>query len=77
MKETAEEITIKEKPNKKISFFKTRYRIMPDNYAGYEVQYRKWWLPFWFQHGFCNTHLSIERAKSYIDMLIDKGIEYP
>lgn len=43
----------------------SEYRIVRDNYAGYEVQVRRWWWPFWQQCGFCNTHCSIERAEQY------------
>ncbi len=41
------------------------YRIVRDNYAGYEVQCRPWWWPFWYQAGFVNTHVSLERAEQY------------
>ena len=49
-----------------MSYFKTKYRIVRDNYAGYEVQERRWWLPFWRQAGFCNTHFTIDSAVEYI-----------
>lgn len=41
------------------------YRIVRDHYAGYEVQVRRWWWPFWVQAGFCNTHSSVERAEEW------------
>lgn len=44
---------------------KNKYRIVRDNYAGYEVQIKRWWLPVWLQLGFSNTHCSIERAEAY------------
>lgn len=46
--------------------FKDRYRIVRDGYAGYEVQVRRWWFPIWFQHGFVNTHDSVDAARAYI-----------
>jgi len=49
--------------------FKTKYRIVADYCAGYEVQYRKWWLPFWFQcdrvSGWgTNTNSTIQAAEA-------------
>lgn len=41
------------------------YRIVSDRYAGYEVQKRVWWWPFWRQVGFSNTHSTIERAEAF------------
>lgn len=26
-----------------------KYRIVRDSYAGYEVQFKTWWWPFWHQ----------------------------
>ena len=49
-----------------MTIFRTRWRIVRDLYCGYEVQYRPWWSPFWVQHGFTNTHSSIERAREYL-----------
>ena len=46
--------------------FKTRYWIVRDNYAGFETQAWWWWLPIWFQIGCCNTHITVERAESFI-----------
>lgn len=48
-----------------------KYRIISDEYAGYEVQIKYWWLPlFWFQLSdyapMLNTHASIESAKELI-----------
>jgi hypothetical protein len=45
------------------------YRVVRDNYAGYEAQYRPWWCPFWLQcsheHGgrSINTNVSLRQAK--------------
>lgn len=45
-----------------------KYRIVTDNYAGYEVQSWRWWWPFWIQ-GATNTHYSIEDAEKYAQRL--------
>lgn len=54
--------------------FKRRYRIVFDNYLGYEVQSRIWWFPFWLECrsriGVSNTHHTIEKAKEFIETLI-------
>lgn len=42
-----------------------RYRIVRDNYLGYEVQYWRLWYPFWVQAGGSNTHDSLEEARLY------------
>jgi hypothetical protein len=53
--------------------FKRRYRIVEDNYLGYEVQSRIWWFPFWLEYrdsiGIANTHPSIEKAKAFIETI--------
>lgn len=46
-----------------MKFFKTKYRIVEDGYAGYEAQFKYWWMPFWKQIGWTNTSSSIERAE--------------
>ena len=43
---------------------KTKYRIVPDTYSGWEVQSKRWWFPFWIQcldlnGAFGNTHRSV------------------
>jgi hypothetical protein len=44
-----------------------RYRIVTDEYAGYEAQCWRWWWPFWTQCGpLGNTHFSVEEAENYI-----------
>ncbi len=45
-----------------MDFFKTKYRVVTDNYLGYEAQYKPWFLPFWQQLNEVNTHHIIERA---------------
>jgi len=39
------------------------YRIVTDEYSGYEVQSWRWWWPFWVQ-GSTNTHNTIEKAEA-------------
>lgn len=49
--------------------FKNKYRVVADVYRGYEVQIKRWWLPFWFQcwhDGGINTWSSLETAKKFI-----------
>lgn len=41
-----------------------KYRIVTDNYAGFEVQSWRWWWPFWIQ-GTTNTHVTVEDAEAY------------
>ena len=45
-----------------MNFFKTKYRVVTDNYLGYEAQYRPWFLPFWQQLNRTNTRSTIEEA---------------
>ena len=44
---------------------KNKYRIVTDNYSGYEVQIKRWWFPVWRQIGI-NTFTSIDHAKRAI-----------
>lgn len=50
-------------------FFKSKYRIVTDNFCGYEVQKKEWFMPFWrgcFVNGlFSNTHRTIEEARNF------------
>lgn len=47
--------------------FKNKYRIVTDNYAGFEVQIKYWW---WFGWHLTerNTFFTVERAKKYINL---------
>ena len=40
------------------------FRIVRDRFAGYEVQRKTWWWPFWRQ-GAANTHDSLFDAEEY------------
>jgi hypothetical protein len=42
-----------------------KWRIVRDNYAGYEVQCRRLWFPFWIQVR-VNTHRTLEGAKDFL-----------
>lgn len=44
-----------------------KWRIVTDEYLGYEVQYRWIFWPFWLQHDISNTHLTIESAKRQLE----------
>lgn len=44
---------------------KRYYRIVRDRWLGYEVQWRYWWMPFWVQASFSNTHSTIEKAEEF------------
>ncbi len=44
-----------------------RYRIVKDNYLGYECQKWRLWYPFWCQMDFCNTHHTIDGAIAFIE----------
>jgi len=54
--------------------FKTKWRIVTDNYCGFEVQYRWWWFPVWRQAGFVNTFSTVESALSYIERVKRKVV---
>lgn len=45
---------------------KDTYRVVTDNYGGFEVQRRRWWSPFYFQVGI-NTHSTLEKAKAFAE----------
>ena len=47
--------------------FKKRYRIVRDNFGGYECQVKHWWLPFWFELNGTNSHRTVELARAFID----------
>lgn len=49
----------------KINLFRTKYRIVRDTYAGYQVDVKKWWFPFWHQKGFTNTRPTLEKAREF------------
>jgi hypothetical protein len=64
-------VVYSKKRNILTNMFARRYRIVNDNYLGFEVQSRRWWWPFWIEcHGSIyrsNTHSTIESARKFID----------
>lgn len=44
-----------------------KYRIVTDNYSGFEVQTKVWYWPFWQQLGFSNTYQTIIEAEKRIE----------
>lgn len=58
-----------------MKFFKTKYRIVTDTYAGYEVQLKFWWLPFYIQWKI-NTHSSPESAEEWLKNRMNKFVKY-
>lgn len=44
-----------------LSTWYRKYRVVPDNYAGWQAEVWTIWLPVWRQIGFTNTH-STEQA---------------
>ena len=57
--------------------FKRRYRIVTDEYSGYEAQVKYWWFPFWFQlpdtFRRTNTHSTVEQAEELIQKHIRRS----
>ena len=45
---------------------KRQFRIVTDQFLGYEVQVKFWYWPFWQEVGFANTHTSIKCADKFI-----------
>lgn len=43
---------------------RNEYRVVGDNFAGYEAQFRPWWSPWWFQCFGINTRSSPEGAEA-------------
>lgn len=52
-----------------MNLFETKYRICTDAYAGYEVQHKYWFWPFWLASGqhstLTNTFSSLDKAEEY------------
>ena len=49
-----------------------KYRIIRDNYGGFECQKWRWYYPFWVQMEVVNTNTTIEQAIRRIenDMIV-------
>lgn len=53
--------------------FKKKYRIVRDNYSGYEVQHKYCWWPFWVETNTFNTHYTVEDAETFIKKVSRSG----
>lgn len=53
---------------------KTKYRIVPDNYKGFQIDYKLWWWPFWIQWDRANTFSTLEEAEAVIERLLNVKI---
>lgn len=57
--------------------FKNRYRIVTDEYLGYEVQTKKWWFIGWYQcwnnGNMTNTFRRVEDAEDFVENRKTKG----
>jgi hypothetical protein len=51
-----------------MSIFETRWRIVRDDYLGFEVQCRPWFCPIWFQPR-VNTSHTIEIAEAVAERM--------
>lgn len=49
-----------------------KYRIVTDHYAGYEVQIKYPWWPWWIQVNGVNTWGTVDQARNYIQLLKSK-----
>lgn len=57
--------------------FSRKYKIVRDSYYGFEVRYKSWFLPFWIQCNWTNTHPTIEEARLYVKNNCKKNfVEY-
>ena len=58
--------------------FKNKYRIVTDGYNGYEVQFRRWFLPFYVELNYGNSHTNIGSTKRMIEThrFNSKVVEY-
>ena len=43
-----------------------KYRIVRDEYCGYQCQVWRLWFPFWVEMNGVNSHISLESAIDYI-----------
>jgi len=43
-----------------------KYRIVSDEYCGYQCQVWRLWFPFWVEMNFVNSHISLESEIDYI-----------
>ena len=53
----------------------TTYRIVTDQFSGYEVQAKRWWFPFWLQCNYTNTHYSVDDAEQWAMRFAENSCE--
>ena len=53
-----------------------KYRIVRDNYLGYEAQIWRLWWPFWTEIKNNNTHQTIEEAERFIKGVKKEVVKY-
>lgn len=51
----------------------SQYRIVTDEYAGFEAQVKYWWCPFWMQVNGCNSMSTIEASERYCIAHANRG----
>ena len=49
-----------------MKIFRVKYRVVTDDWLGYEVQKKLWYFPFWYIIG-VNTHRTIYDAENFIE----------
>lgn len=54
----------------------SEYRIVADNYCGYEVQIRRWWFPIWVEADFCNSHSTVASAEKWAERHAQGCVKY-
>ena len=52
---------------------KTKYRVVTDDWLGFEVQQWSLWWPFWSQREWANTFSSLDAALQLINKLQQVG----
>jgi hypothetical protein len=60
----------------KLSKWWRKYRIVRDNFSGYEAQVWELWLPFWRQINFANTSPSVEKAVKICEIHANPVVKY-
>lgn len=62
----------------KKQWFSNKFRIVTDDFNGYEVQIKRFWFPFWFecwQTGIVNSFTSVEKAEQWVNNKRPKAIK--
>ena len=44
-----------------------KYRVVRDDFAGYEAQVKRWWWPFWKECFYTNTSGTLEMALKVVE----------